>query len=239
MLSNYFDSNRHYHNIEHIAELLGHLQEMVQEYRPQIVHLEELIQAVIWHDETYEPMKSGNERLSARQATRANEHLNGDVLRAIIMATLHEGNPLSTIEEQIMADIDLRGLAADLDTFLRNTANIRKEYFQVSDEDWKKGRANFYQRMLDRPRIYYTDLYFNDHEHKARTNLSEALKALNMADNEIVIYECPQCFAEILGPPPTWTNCPDCGQSLLKMAANIGDSWKHLLPTNPEARKEP
>lgn len=231
-LADYFNPDRHYHNIEHIAELLIRLRPMVDEYRPQITHLEELIQAVIWHDETYVPLKSGNERMSARSAVRANPLLNGEVLTRIIMATLHEGGPLETIEEQIMADIDLRGFANDLDSFLQTDASVRQEFSQVSDEDWKTGRGNFFRRLLERPRIYYTDLYFRQYEKKARHNLQSALTALYMA--EIMIYECPRCFTEILGPPPSWTNCPMCNQDLRPMAANIGDSWKLLCSPKKE-----
>jgi predicted metal-dependent HD superfamily phosphohydrolase len=227
MLSNYFNPDRHYHDIVHIADLLRHLDDMVKWYRDQITHLEELIQAVIWHDETYVPGATQNEAISARQAVRANPHLNGDVLKAIIMATRHTGEPLATIEEQIMADIDLQSLAIDFEEFATNTDNIRTEYASVSDEDWKAGRTAFYQSMLDRPRIYYTDLYFQMYEKQARANLKMGITALEQG--KFLIYNCPRCECQMIGPPSLWTTCMMCGYDLTKMAASIGDDYFRLL----------
>jgi predicted metal-dependent HD superfamily phosphohydrolase len=221
MLSNYFNPDRHYHNMSHVADLLMLLPEMVAEYRDQIKHMDELVQAVIWHDETYVPGAQHNEAISARQAVRANPHLNGEVIRNIVMATRHTGEPLATIEEQIMVDIDLHGLALDFETFTANTDAIRLEYGAVSDEDWKAGRGAFYRAMLARPRIYYTDLYHSRLEKRARVNLQMGLEVLDRP--KFLIYECPRCYGQMIGPPSSWTTCQLCGQDLTKMAATTTD----------------
>lgn len=177
-LSGYLGADRHYHAMEHVADCLRQLAGMNAVYGRQIRFREELIVAVIYHDCVYDPLAKNNESLSAEAAVAAYLNLNAEVLRRIVMATLHSGGPLGSIEEMIMADVDLAGLAIEFAAFQENTAKIRKEYSMVSDEAFRQGRCAFLEGMLKRPRLYYTDLYFGRYEAAARENLRRSWELL-------------------------------------------------------------
>ncbi len=180
-LGGYLGPGRHYHNIGHVADCLRQLGEMDRVYGSEIRYREELIVAVIYHDCVYDPLAKNNEGLSADAAVAAYPNLDGEMLRSIVMATLHSGGPLKSIEEKIMADVDLAGLTVEFGEFQENTAKIRKEYSMVEDEAFRQGRCAFLEGMLKRPRIYYTDLYFERYEVKARENLRRSLEVLSRA----------------------------------------------------------
>ena len=176
MLLNYFGKDRQYHNIQHIASCLVFAQELMDAYRDQIKHPEELIQAIIWHDVIYDPQSRTNESDSALQAVYANPNLNHTALMKIILATRHTGEELNTIEEKIMVDIDLRGLATEtFEEFAETTRKVRAEYGHLTDLEWERGRSQFYRKMLYHSRIFYTDLFHEKYEESARNNLRQAL----------------------------------------------------------------
>lgn len=179
MLKKYFGRDRFYHNITHIADCLIHLHEFLASDQYVITYPEELIQAVLWHDVVYNPTSKINEEMSAAKAVEANPHLNGDVLFKIIMATKHVYSSYLSIEEQIMADLDLRSLSLPESIFDDNTKAIRAEYASITDGQWAKGRIEFCVSMLKRPQIYYTILYFSRYEAAARNNLKRTIAALS------------------------------------------------------------
>lgn len=183
MLSSYFHTDRHYHNILHIADLLKNLHILVNVYRDRIVYLDELIHAVIWHDAYYDPNapKGVNENYSSIISLEELEaaSINKSWLQDLLIATVHDVEVFS-IEEQIIADIDLMGLAADPETFAQNSANIRKEYPNITDKQFNEGRKKFFEFLLEKKFIYHTDYCRTLCEGKARKNLTEALQSFKL-----------------------------------------------------------
>lgn len=184
MLSNYFLPNRYYHNFDHIVDCLSRLTEMIEVYDSKITHKEELIQAVIWHDVVYEILGSHNEIQSAVMAVEANPTLSSSVLIDIILATKHDKQEFNTIEEKIIADIDLGVLGSSYEEFEKNTYKIRREFSMFNDAEWKIGRSDFYRKMLSRPRIFHTQLYRGRYEEKAIRNLNQGILDLSGSNYE-------------------------------------------------------
>ena len=178
-LSAYLGADRHYHDIGHVSDCLRQLTEMNQIYGDQIRYREELIVATIYHDCVYDPRAKDNESQSADAALAAYPNLNARVLRAIIMATLHTGEVLDSIEEKIMVDVDLFGLALEFNDFQASTEKIRREYSMFDDQEFRRGRCAFLSAMLKRPRIYSTALYFDRYEARARENLRRSLESFS------------------------------------------------------------
>ena len=95
----------------------------------------------------------------------------------LILLTRHDREP-PDIDGKLMVDIDLASLARPAEVFDENTRLIRKEYPHVRDEEFARGRREMLARFLARPRIYYTDLFRDRYEQRARANLSRALAKL-------------------------------------------------------------
>jgi predicted metal-dependent HD superfamily phosphohydrolase len=179
LLQNYSGNNRHYHNIDHIDNGLT----AIDEIRHLARDPEALEMAWWWHDYIYDTKSFINEfnsviamktTLLALGVTREFRH----IVTGLILATMHDYIP-TDIDQRFIVDIDLMGLGSSPEIFDLNTAKIRKEYSRVSDEDFKKGRAEFFRKFLasrkDQP-IYLTDYFREKYELQAQENLRRFLE---------------------------------------------------------------
>ena len=96
-----------------------------------------------------------------------------------IIATTHDHIPRNN-DARLMVDIDLASLGTPPEIFDQNTANIRKEYSHVSDDHFRRGRAQFFKKMLEnRPSIYLTPYFRERYEAQAQENIAKTIAILN------------------------------------------------------------
>ena len=77
-------------------------------------------------------------------------------------------------------DMDLAILGADEARFDAYEADVRREYAWADDDAWRSGRAEVLTGFLNRPRIFYSDLFRGLYEEKARANISRSLARLHI-----------------------------------------------------------
>jgi|SRR5665213_848870 len=169
---------RHYHNLGHIQNCLNVFDFVAH----GAVEKKAIVAAIYYHDIVYDSTAKDNE---ARSAEFAQERLDetgfgnpfSAKVRNLILATKHLGG-LDSYDEQVMADVDLSELAVDYKTFVSNTHKIRKESSWVDAADFRKGRVDFFRKMLERPSIYYTEPFQFLFEARARENLQHSVDEL-------------------------------------------------------------
>ncbi len=172
VISAYSGPDRHYHNLNHINDGLVELDKV----RKLASSPDALELAWWWHDFVCEPGSRINEQSSAEAGDQVSSKLEIDIIVRIsviqmIMATKHD-YPRNNIDASLIIDIDLASLAASPEVFDENTAKIRKEYPNVSDEEFKQGRADFFKNFLEtRETIYITYHFREKYEAKAQANL--------------------------------------------------------------------
>jgi predicted metal-dependent HD superfamily phosphohydrolase len=178
LIAAYTGVDRHYHDIRHIADCLQQLDSVRSQARDA-----KAIEAAIWfHDVVYDGRRKDNEQLSAEASQTALNRLNAaEPFRAevehLIMLTRHDHTPES-MDGKILVDIDLSSLALPPAAFDENSAKIRKEYAHMDEAEFNRGRLKLLGEFLGRPRIYYTDEFFNRYESQARQNLQRTLSRL-------------------------------------------------------------
>jgi len=170
--------HRRYHTLAHIQQCIGELN-CVWWYP---VHTEELRWALIFHDAVYDPTRDDNEARSADWACRIMAELGRPEdeqlrVRKLIMATAHTADPL-TADEALMCDIDLSILAAEEVAFDDYDRAIRAEYDFVPESCYREARTEILKSFLRRDRLFYTALYREHREARARANLERALTRL-------------------------------------------------------------
>lgn len=178
--SHYITPERHYHNLNHIHEVLQvvrSMQHLSHNYRP--------IQLAAWfHDIIYE-MDAGADN-EARSAEFARYYLRDvgipkvvvEQVERLILWTRHKELP-TDIDGKIIVDADLASLAAPLPIFTRNSQGIRKEYSKIPDGSYCQARVEILKQFLNRERIFLTEWMYHRYEKQARINIS----------NEIVILQ--------------------------------------------------
>ena len=175
LVSRYNEPHRAYHNFTHIAECLQWYDQFACDFSDAIA-----AEYALWmHDVVYEPLCKDNEEQSARYAIAALGDQNpiADNVRSMILATRHLPEPLPP-DESLVADIDMLILAAPLTRYDVYTAQVRFEYADVNDVDFKKGRSAFLNSLQSRQHIYRTPLIREHFELLARNNIGRELMAL-------------------------------------------------------------
>ena len=100
-----------------------------------------------------------------------------DRVHALIMTTCHDALP-QTVDEQLLVDIDLAILGADIARFDEYERQVRAEYGWVPAFVFRRTRRKILQAFLARPALY-ASLHFHERlETKARVNLTRAVAKL-------------------------------------------------------------
>lgn len=170
----YSAPDRHYHNLEHLAEVFR-----VAARLTSITDDPRAVQLAIWfHDAVYDPRAADNEARSADLAATLLGPLGVprselERVARLIHATAHrpDDRPPGDRETMILLDADLAILGAAPERYARYAAAIRQEYAWVPDADYRAGRAAVLDRFLARPRVFWTDLAFQEGEAPARANM--------------------------------------------------------------------
>ena len=175
LVSAYTAPDRHYHDIRHIADCLGEFDRV-----RHLAHNPSAIEVAIWfHDVVYDGRHLDNEEQSAEVAAAALRRLGasetfiGEV-QQLIRFTRHDLEP-DTPDGKLMVDIDLASLALAPERFDENSRRIRSEYLHVPEETFIRNRNDMLGGLLKRPRIYYTDAFYDRYEGQARENLERAV----------------------------------------------------------------
>jgi predicted metal-dependent HD superfamily phosphohydrolase len=181
----YSAPGRYYHTLQHLAEMLHELKTNINinmfDWRSRALRT-----AAVWHDAVYSPLAKDNEEKSVElflESTKG-QHDNPETYRtpeeaafitALILATKnHESeDPI----HNLFIDCDLAILAFNTNRFNEYERQIRAEYSMAPDAVYNKGRAEFVEEMLKRPKIFLTQ-QFEKRESAARANLKNLLEKL-------------------------------------------------------------
>lgn len=176
----YSAPERHYHNLEHLAEMFRVVERLAGQVEdPNAMHL-----AIWFHDAVYDSRAKDNERRSGELAV----DLLGPIgvpattierIVSMIWATAHtaEGPPAFR-DTQVLLDADLAILGASEERYLRYAHDIRKEYAWVPETDYRAGRSAVLTKFLAQPRIYHTQLMFEEGDARARANMRAEIASL-------------------------------------------------------------
>lgn len=179
IIKKYSGSNRHYHNIDHLSNLV-YLQ---RQYAPFIVDNDSLLYAIYFHDLIYKVTRSDNEERSAQEAVAFLNRIGypedkQHKIFAFIAATQKHVNPILDPDLDYLLDFDLHILGARPFQYEAYTRQVRKEYAIYPTFMYRKGRKKVLQHFLSQPEIYKTAVFRDKYELKARENMERELEQL-------------------------------------------------------------
>lgn len=174
----YRERGRHYHDLSHVAALVG----LVMEHRDRVVDADAVILAIWYHDAVYRSRRQTNEEESAELARSEltpllPAHLVEAVV-ALIRSTQAHQPAEGPADAELFLDFDLSILGSPSPVYARYTKAIRAEYRWVPAFIYRTKRAEVLQRFLERPSIYLTKELQQRFEELARENLSRELALL-------------------------------------------------------------
>lgn len=178
LLERYGEPARSYHNLEHLVDCLR-LLSANQDLTEELAAVE---MAVWFHDAIYDVQATDNEKKSAQWAAdvlkaAGVEEERAEVVRALILATLHSGVS-ATGDQELLKDIDLSILGAPPERYDRYEAQIREEFSWVPEPTFRAARVRILSEFLERERIYHKERFYSHYEEAARVNLRRAIEGL-------------------------------------------------------------
>jgi predicted metal-dependent HD superfamily phosphohydrolase len=173
----YTQKDRHYHNLEHIENMLSELN--------RIGLNNDILNLAIWyHDSIYEPDNKQNEEDSAQYFIQEIGHKLTkeitDQITHLILATKLNKLRSGYLNEAIIVDIDLHTLGTPSSRYKKYQECIRKEYASIPFKKYTAGRIQILEKFLSH-QILKTR-FFEHLEPQARNNIKEELKTLKQSE---------------------------------------------------------
>lgn len=149
LLSMWNESHRHYHNLDHLNDLIDQVNENKGKFSEK--EYEKLMLAALFHDCVYDPMSSTNEEDSANFLMDCvSDKSNTDILevKQMILDTKYH-NSITNLSESFNK-FDMNIVERDFDQLLEWEKGISEEYSIYTKEEYKSGRLKFLESLLDK-----------------------------------------------------------------------------------------
>ena len=169
IVGRYNEQHRHYHNLEHVIQLLMLCDELE-------IGGPDITLAVIYHDIIYQPGSLENEVKSAAYARDSLVRLGMnpdrvDQVCEMILATashlLPQNNPLT----QMFLDLDISILGSPREDYQAYADGVQNEYSRLPKSVFKKKRREFLEKIFAEEFIFRTDIFREKFESSARANI--------------------------------------------------------------------
>lgn len=172
----YSTKSRHYHNLNHLKEMIV----LYDEYNLELEFPNEVLFSIFYHDYVYKVTRKDNELKSAEFALSilpSVTTLNKQLVFDMICATKnHQHNKIEDINWLI--DFDLKILSKNWEDYKMYCSQIRKEYKIYPNILYKPGRKKALQHFLENQTIYQTQEFKTNYESIARNNIKAEINAL-------------------------------------------------------------
>ena len=148
LLAMWNESHRHYHNLNHLNDLIDQINENKSKYSEK--EYEKLILTALFHDSIYNPMSNDNEEKSAQffescAQDKSNSHIQ-EVKQMILDTKTHTATtPLS----EKFNKLDMSIVESDFEKLIAWEEGIFEE-FKAYVDSYKEGRLKFLESLLDK-----------------------------------------------------------------------------------------
>ena len=175
LLDSYGGTDRGYHDLRHLSEVLEHVEELMA---PDDPAREPVLLAAWFHDAVYDGQGDDEERSAvlAERELAGTAHA-GEVARLVRLTRDHRPADHDRAG-QVLCDADLAILAAGPERYASYVSGVRTEYAHVPDAEFAAGRAAVLEALLDKPTLFHTAEARERWERPARENVARELSAL-------------------------------------------------------------
>ena len=149
LLSMWNESHRHYHNLNHLNDLISQINENKSKFSGK--EYEKLMLAALFHDCVYDPISLTNEEDSAKFLMEcAVDKSNSDILDVKQMILDTKTHKSTTPLSESFNKFDMSIVERDFDQLLEWENGISEEFSVYSKNEYKVGRLKFLESLLDK-----------------------------------------------------------------------------------------
>ncbi|AXH72890.1 MAG: phosphopantetheine adenylyltransferase [Caudoviricetes sp.] len=183
----YTQPNRYYHNLEHIYNMLVIYEKY---FSSNIFQNNEVVWAILLHDIVYKKQANSFLSFSPKLSDEENSAMNVDIfvddshclvlIKNLILATDFQKTTQDYLEN-VIKYVDMYILCSPPDIYDEYAKNIRKEYQEYSDIDYKVGRLAVLNTILDKitnGQVFNIGKHYKLHTEQATINISREIERL-------------------------------------------------------------
>ncbi len=186
MLHFYNKTDRYYHNLRHIENVVNELETV----KNKINDYDTVLFAAFYHDFIYFVEKE------KKISIGGNEKRNAIIAESTLKKILYPLNKVAECQEHIIAtkyhektlnndtnfliDADLSILGQKPDIYNEYCKNIRKEYSIFSDNKFYLSRKILLEKILSKENIFTTQHFIDLYEKQARINIKDEIEKLKL-----------------------------------------------------------
>lgn len=149
ILSMWNESHRHYHNLNHLNDLISQINENTHAFTDKEYDM--LVLTSLFHDCVYDPMRNDNEEKSAEFFENCCvDKSNPDVLKIKQMIIDTKSHKPSSRLSNIFISFDMNIVERNYEDLLEWENGISQEYSEYDNKDYKEGRIKFLESLLDK-----------------------------------------------------------------------------------------
>jgi len=149
ILSMWNESHRSYHNLNHLNDLISQINENKSKFSEK--EYEKLMLSAIFHDIVYDPSSSTNEEDSANFLMECVvDKSSEDILEVRQMILDTKTHNSTTNLSESFNNYDMNIVERDFDQLLDWEKGISEEFSVYPKEQYKEGRLNFLESLLDK-----------------------------------------------------------------------------------------
>ena len=179
ILENYTKKWKFYHNLNHVYSFVN----LFEKYNKFINNYKnEFLISIYFHDIIYIPSRNDNEEESINMFNKFyNEvqpnNLNKEkVIEFIAETKNHSLSKDYDFELDLFLDMDMQIVADENWEDYEN--KIRKEYCFVDETEYKNKRRQFLQSLVNKNRIFRTQIFYDTYEQIAKNNITNIINKL-------------------------------------------------------------
>ena len=176
--------SRHYSETNRLYHTLHHLDFCLREFdtAKYLMDDADAIEMAIWYHDIINSSQSNDNEYQSRLLFERVAQNNFDQqfvesVGSLIMITTHRQTP-KTRDEEFICDIDLSSMGASWEKFITDSNALRAES-ESSAEQYTFGKLKFFNALLERPRIFYSDYFYSRYENNTRMNIQRYMSILN------------------------------------------------------------
>lgn len=178
LIAAYADPSRSYHDVRHLAEVLAEVDALADARTDR----DAVLLAAWFHDAVYDG-PGAEERSAALAETELAaaglpDRLVAEVAR-LVRLTLDHRPADDDLEGQVLCDADLAILAAPEQRYAAYVAGVRREYADLDDVTFRRGRAAVLRDLAAKHSLFHTAAAQAKWETSARGNLARELADLD------------------------------------------------------------
>jgi predicted metal-dependent HD superfamily phosphohydrolase len=164
-----------YHDLRHLTEVLDRLDDL--DRAGAAFDRVPVLLAAWFHDAVYDGRPDAEERSAMLAEATLPDPPAAEVARLVRMTEHHQAFP-DDLNAAALSDADLAILAAEPERYDTYTRDVRIEYAQVADADFRAGRASVLSELLAGPSLFRTPQGQALWEARARSNVQAEIQRL-------------------------------------------------------------